>query len=232
MTRLQIQQACKGQFALTEAVEDPEFLDAQWNRAINAGYRWLAKFSRLIGAEPWAITTTSAREYTLLGKTPQIATIDFVLFKQGGTNGTWRKLNSLQPQEIATVAANFHETTGSPTHYYVRGSNKLGLYPKPDTTNQGAFMEVWGWAYPASLDEDGTSPTEIDVALHDYLIAPALYEMAKQSRNAGRPDAEGLVARYDAERMRGLAELKAHVEMLDTAPRYVNTSSGSDYEEY
>ena len=229
MTLQDIRQAAKGGYALVEATDHAFLTDAQWNRAINRGYRWLCQKARLISGK-WTgaavATTASDQEIAISGLSPGLAGIDFVLFKQQGT--TWGKLRKLPADQLAGLAAQFHDQTGSPTHYYLRGSDALGFYPIPDATNAGQYVEIWGWAYPTSLSADGNSPA-IDSNLHDFLIAPAQYEMAKQELARGRPDAARLVQLYDAERAAALLECKSYVQLLSDEPDFFNVSYEDDY---
>lgn len=223
-TLLQLRQAALGGYALPETGADDFLTDPQWTRYLNRSYRWLARHARLISGKWTSISTVNGtQEYSIAGLSPGLAGIDFVLFKQGGTNGSWAKLTRLPVEQVVNIATSYHDTTGSPTHFYTRGSDKLGLYPIPDATNAGAFLEIWGWAYPTALSADGDTPT-IDSNLHEYLLPGAWYEAAKQEQARGRSDAAALVLRYEAERRDALNELRAYLSDLGAGPSFCDWS--------
>ena len=224
MTNAQLRAACKGGFALDESADDAFLTNAQWTRALNRGYRWICRNAQLIAGK-WTLTSVNGtREYALTGRSPSIAGLNMALFKQAGT--TWRPLIRLPSEQLAPIVSQFHDTTGTPTHYWTR-SDQLGLYPIPDSTNAGAYLELWGWAYPTALSGDSDTPA-IEESLHEWLIDPARYEMARQLTMQGRPDGQALVAMYDRARQEALAECIAYVRQLDDSPQYSNWA-GEDF---
>ena len=227
MTFQEIYQAAKGGYGLAEAADDSALADAQWKRAVNKGYRWLARYARLIPGQ-WTITSVDGtREYSLAGRSPGIAQVSLVLFKRGGTR--WAPLPLLGgADQAARAICDFHDRTGAPGAYYARGGS-LGFDLIPDAANAGAFIEVWGFAFPAALVNNSDTP-EIEASLHDYLLAPAKYEMAAQELAAGRSDAAALVALYEQERQTALTECREYVAMLSDEPQFVNWSLDEEFQ--
>jgi hypothetical protein len=169
MNRGEIRAYCKGQYALEESPDDPFYTDSLWNRYINREYQRLTARARLFGNTWTGITTVAGtREYSLVSLSPSIASVQMVLYKQGGTSGTWRPLNAISADQLTRAVDAWHDETGSPTHYYFRGLS-IGLRPTPDATNAGAFLEIWGWSMPAELDDDTDEPQEALVELLQYV---------------------------------------------------------------
>lgn len=226
--------AAKGGYALPETDDDPRLTDAQWNRALNRGYRWLARSARLLPGKWTAISTQeNIREYSIANLVPGVAGIQFVLFKRGGTTGSWRPLSRLPPDQLIRVVSDWHDETGGPLQYYLRGSTTLGLRPTPDADNAGAFLEIWGWAFPTELTSDtatdATGTPILDANLHEHLLDPARYEMARQELADGRAEAANLIQLYDAGRQQSLLECRSYVEMLIDEPEYVSMAWSEDY---
>jgi hypothetical protein len=226
MTLQQLREAAKGGFGIDESTADDFLTDTQWTRAINRAYRWLCRRARLLGAT-WTsgITTVDGtQEYSITSLSPLPCEITQVFFKRGGSSGQWTKLSTLSAAEVATLDPTaFVEKTGAPTHYWLRGSDKVGFYPIPDSTNAGAsLVRLWGFGYPTALSNNSDTPTIIE-PLQEWLIDPARYEMAKQERSRGRGD-DALVQMYDRLRQQSLAECQAYVAALNGEPQYANWS--------
>jgi hypothetical protein len=225
----QLRAAAKGGYALPETEADPRLTDAQWNRAINRGYNWLARQGRMIAGKWTNISPVAGtREYSLASLSPGLAEIQFVYFKQGGTDGSWRPLTPFPADQQTRGDDAWHEGTGSPQHYYLRGLS-LGLRPTPDADNAGPlFLEIWGWALPVPLTADDQIP-EIPEHLHELLLDPARYEMAKQEALDGRGDAPVLVQMLTAHRQEALNELLQFMNGLTAGPRFVDMTHDYDF---
>jgi hypothetical protein len=236
MNRGELRAYAKGKFALDESADDPRITDAQWNRYLNRGYRWLTAKARLFGSTWTSISTVAGtREYSIATLSPSIASVQAILFKQGGTSGSWRPLTPVPADQLTRAVDSWHDETGSPSHYYFRGLT-LGLRPTPDTTNAGAFLEIWGWAMPQGMTSDGatdaTGTPQIPEHLHDLIIPCACFEAAEQEAADGRGDAGLLLQMFGQRRQEALVELLQYVEGLDPSARFVDAThdlAGADY---
>jgi hypothetical protein len=236
MNRGELRAYAKGKFALDESADDPRITDAQWNRYLNRGYRWLSARARLFGNTWSGITTVAGqREYSLASLSPSIGAVQMVMFKQGGSSGSWRPLTPISADQLTRAVDAWHDETGSPTHYYLRGLS-IGLRPTPDATNAGAFLELWGWALPVTMTSDSatdaTGTPQIPEPLHELIVPCACYEAAQQEAVDGRGDAALLLQMFDRGRQEALVELLQYVEGLDPSARFVDATHdlvGADY---
>lgn len=228
MTLAEIREVCKGQFALAPTDDDPFLTDDLWTAAINRAYRWAAFRVPLITGILDITTVTGTREYALSDDETEIAVVDFVQFMQQGLN--WFRLGQVQFTRISSSSL-FQLQQGSPSCYYTRGQN-IGFFPIPDTENDGALCQVWGSLYPALLEDDADEP-EIGTYQQDWLIAPAVFEMAKQvfNRSAGKMSPAQLQL-YQKGRDDALTELRMTIEGRTSEAQFINTSYGTDSQGY
>lgn len=128
--------------------------DLEIYNKLNQGQKDIAIKSRCLKKEVTVTTTASTQEYDLKDNSfSDIIDIaeDGVYFKIAGVSyqplkyRTKKQLNTESPGWQGTAA-------GTPTYYYYDKSTKtIGLYPKPNSTNAGAYLFISGYYVPKIL---------------------------------------------------------------------------------
>jgi len=177
--------------------------DTEINNYINAGCKdvsWRTKCLRTNGtiqAVSCSSSTVSLKsnEYTISSSFPTCYAINEVYFKQedetferlipssreelDALNPAWMSLVGYSTISTAGVTTyNYGSSGGTPTHYYwSREEDVLGLYPPPDSTQDGADIKCYYSYTHTDLSSDSASPT-LPVPLHlavvDFVVASGL----------------------------------------------------------
>jgi hypothetical protein len=128
--------------------------DLEVYRHLNLAQRDIAIKSKCLKKTVTVTTTTSTPEYDL--KDHSFADIidipeDGVYFKISGT--TYSPLTYKSKKQLAMEFPGWQGTAAStPAYYYWDKSTKtIGLYPKPNSSNAGAYLFVTGYHYPKVL---------------------------------------------------------------------------------
>lgn len=97
-----------------------------------------------------------------------------------------------------------NESSGTPTHYYLRGTTAYGLYPTPDTTAVAA-LDLFYTAFPPALTLNGDFyyiPTALEESLVDYC---KLMASEKDSSGEGARRVEMYARRVEGWRQKAMA---------------------------
>lgn len=122
------------------------------------------------------LTTTSSMEYMISLTFPTLLSIKSVWMLQDGT--TWRRLEQTERKYLSqTESTGWRSATaGVPQKYYWTVKEDLfGLYPKPDSNNQGtSYVRIYyarDYIEPANDDTELDVPTTLDLAVADFVVA-------------------------------------------------------------
>ena len=128
--------------------------DLEVLRELNRAQSHIATKSHCLKKTVTVTTTNGTQEYDL--KDFSFADIisisdDGVYFYVGGT--TYRPLTRKTKKQLNDEFPGWQGTAaGTPTYYYYDGSSKtIGLYPKPNSSNAGAYLFVSGYYLPRIL---------------------------------------------------------------------------------
>jgi hypothetical protein len=130
------------------------YTDLEVYRHLNLAQRHIVTKSKCLKRTVTVTTIVSTQEYDL--KDNSFADImdisdDGVYFKIAGTN--YIPLTFKSKKQLTMSYPGWQGTAaGTPMHYYWDKSSKtIGLYPKPNSTNAGAYLYVTGYHYPKVL---------------------------------------------------------------------------------
>lgn len=122
---------------------------------LNQGQLHIARKSKCLKKTVTVTTVSGTQEYDL--KDNSFADImdiseDGVYFYQGGT--TYNKLDYTTKWKLDRGSSGWRSVGSStPTEfYYDKASKTIGLYPKPNSSNAGAYLFVGGYYKPAALN--------------------------------------------------------------------------------
>ncbi len=140
---------------------------------LNQGQLFIVRKSKCLKRTATITTTASTQEYDLNSSTNGFQDIidisdDGVYFKINGTN--------YLPLDYATKGRLNKESSGwqgisasvPQKYYYNKATKTIGLYPKPNSTNAGAYLFITGYHKPKILNagtcNTGTSATALVLA--------------------------------------------------------------------
>lgn len=152
--------------------------DLEVYRKLNEAQLYIVTKSRCLKKTVIVTTTNGTQEYDL--KSTSVVSNDWnsygftsiidiaddgVYFKIGGT--TFTPLTFKTKRQLTKEFSGWQNTAaGTPAYYYFDKSTKIiGLYPKPNSTNAGAYLNITGYHTPKVLNAgtcaSGTSSTKI-----------------------------------------------------------------------
>ena len=160
------------------------------------------------------MTTTSAAEYTISTDiADDVLSINEAYIYQ---NELWRKLIPTTFTELDILNDAWRSQEAAPPQYYWYDIqlDKFGLYPKPDTDNQGTdYVHVYYAQKFTELTADTATPalpTYLHLAMSDYVSAVA-WE-ANATDKTGRLKAANLWVQYQNRILSYLSESKREKE--------------------
>lgn len=128
--------------------------DIEIYNKLNQGQLYIANKARCLKKEVTVTTVASTQEYDLKNNGfSDIVDIaeDGVIFKIGGT--TYEPLIYKTKKQLNIESPGWQgESAGVPQYYYYNKATKtIGLYPKPNSTNAGAYLFINGYHKPKVL---------------------------------------------------------------------------------
>jgi len=130
--------------------------DLEVYNKLNQGQKHIAVKSKCLKKTATITTTASTQEYDLNSTTNGFSDIidiaeDGVYFKMGGT--TYQPLKYRTKKQLATEFSGWQGLSAStPQYYYYNKTIKtIGLVPKPNSSNAGAYLFITGYHYPKVL---------------------------------------------------------------------------------
>ena len=139
----------------------PFHSDLEIYNALNKGQQYIARKATPLIKKVTVTTVASTQEYALrdysFGDILDISE-DGVSFKINGT--TYIPLTFTSKKELSLKTPGWRSVAASTPqkYYYDKASKTIGLYPKPNSTNAGAYLDIFGYYFPPVLHA-GTAPS-------------------------------------------------------------------------
>ena len=167
MTRLRIRDLIRKRLGETTAAF---WTDVELNDWINDSGHDIADKTKCIRTNGYITTVESTDEYTLTATFPTILSVLDVSFYQDGT--TWVKLPLTTRLTLDSTSTGWRSAPDSvPNQYYTsREEDLIGLYPKPNSNNVGAYLRVWYARDYTDMIDDANVPTGIPFSLQEAMI--------------------------------------------------------------
>lgn len=159
--------------------------DLEIYAGLNAGQTYIARKSKALKKEVLVTTVADTAEYNLLDNSfADLIDIseDGVDFKIHGQ--TFFPLNFTSRKQLSIDIPGWRSVSAATPqqYYYDKASKIIGLYPKPNSTNAGAYLNVSGYYFPPMLHAgtvssatattlvlpDGSATLQYPSAVNDY----------------------------------------------------------------
>jgi len=128
--------------------------DLEIYNALNKGQQYIARKAAPLKKKVTVTTIASTQEYALrdnsFGDIIDISD-DGVFFKINGS--TYQPLKFITRKELSLKTPGWRSVAASTPqkYYYDKAGKTIGLYPKPNSTNAGAYLDIFGYYYPPVL---------------------------------------------------------------------------------
>jgi len=140
----------------------------QWIEDAIVDIAWRTKCLKTRGT---MTTVEDTLEYTLSTYFPKLNNILEVYYDQNGDATTVARLAPVKREDMDAIYPGWKgNDAGTPSTYvYSVEEDYLAIYPKPDSTNAGAYLECHYTYKPTAMAFDSSSP-EIPLVLHDAIV--------------------------------------------------------------
>lgn len=171
MTRQEIRDMARKRLGETTA---RFWSDVELNVWLDEGGHDIAFKTKSLRSNSTLTTTSGTGEYSLSSIATGILSVLGVEYKQDAVN--WVKLPATTRKILDRETPGWRNSNSSTpmSYYWDREENLFGVYPKPDSTNAGAYCKVW-YSYDYSdLSDDTASPTLpnfLHMAIAHYIVA-------------------------------------------------------------
>jgi hypothetical protein len=171
MTRLEIRTLIRKKLGETTGAF---WSDTELNTWINFACKDAAFKTKCLRTNGLLNTITDTQEYVLSTAFPGILSILEVEYYQDGTS--WEKITATSREELNAIHSAWKNVSaGTPQQYYYdREEDVIGLYPKPDADNDGAYCRAYYTYDHTDLTTDTSSPTlptQLHLAVVDWVSA-------------------------------------------------------------
>jgi len=167
MTRLRIRDLIRKRLGETTSAF---WTDTELNNWINDSGHDIADKVKCIKKNGVITTVESTSEYVLTDAFPRILSVYDVDFYQNGT--TWVKLPLVTRLTLDATNTGWRSAPDStPDQYYTdREENLIGLYPSPNSNNEGAYLRVYYSQDYTDMTSDDDTPTNIPFSLQEAMV--------------------------------------------------------------
>lgn len=128
--------------------------DLEIYNGLNQAQTFITRKSKSLKKKVTVTTVASTQEYALIdnsfGNILDISD-DGVSFKINGT--TYQPLNYTTKKNLNMKSPGWRSVSASTPqdYYYDKASKTIGLYPKPNSSNTGAYLDIFGYYLPPIL---------------------------------------------------------------------------------
>jgi len=117
-----------------------------------------------------------------------------------------RDLPIVDRSDLTALAGQWQDAPAStPQYAYRQDNSKIGLFPKPNSDNDGLAIQIWYIKVPPDLEDDVTAP-DLHVSFHDCLPFYAAFLCEDKLGNTKKSNKELELYEYHKKRITSRVE--------------------------